>query len=196
MDSTSSNLVMLLFDEAAALDAPSRAVFLERRCDDEVIRREVESLLHAYEDAGSFLDERARGRGSGSGHGHDRAGDLEPHRPGTKIGNYELLDLLGEGGFAHVFRARQTKPVRRDVAIKIIKLGMDTRAVIARFELERQALAMMDHPGIAAVYDAGVTDLGRPFFVMELVRGERITRFTDDAKLDTRARVRLFIDVC
>ncbi|MBC8106154.1 MAG: serine/threonine protein kinase [Anaerolineae bacterium] len=188
MDSTSSNLVMLLFDEAAELDQPSRAEFLQRRCSDAAIRREIESLLIAYDDAGGFLGERTAG--------NDAPNDVEPHHTGSHIGHYELLDLLGEGGFARVFRARQVQPVRRDVAIKIIKLGMDTRAVIARFQLERQALAMMDHPGIAAVFDAGATDIGRPYFVMELVRGARITNFARQANLGVRARVRLFIDVC
>ncbi|MHC4623977.1 MAG: protein kinase domain-containing protein, partial [Planctomycetota bacterium] len=116
--------------------------------------------------------------------------------PGTKIGRYKLLQLIGEGGFGVVYMAEQERPIRRKVALKIIKLGMDTRQVIARFEAERQALAMMDHPNIARVFDAGATDTGRPYFVMELVRGIPITEYCDKNNFDTRRRLELFIDVC
>src|SRR4029078_5340985 len=103
---------------------------------------------------------------------------------------------IGEGGFGTVFMAEQTAPVQRKVALKIIKAGMDTRQVIARFEAERQALAMMDHPNIARVFDAGVTDSGRPYFVMELVKGVSITKYCDDQRLSPKARLELFIQVC
>src|SRR4051812_38668056 len=116
--------------------------------------------------------------------------------PGTVVGRYKLLEPIGEGGYGTVFMAEQTSPVQRKVALKIIKLGMDTRQVIARFEAERQALAMMDHPNIAKVFDAGVTDNGRPYFVMELVRGIPITQFADDNKLSTKDRLQLLIPVC
>jgi hypothetical protein len=116
--------------------------------------------------------------------------------PGTRIGPYKLLQLIGEGGFGSVFMAEQEKPVLRRVALKIIKLGMDTRQVIARFEAERQALAMMDHPNIAKVLDAGATDTGRPYFVMELVRGDPITAYCDTNATDTAERLRLFVLVC
>jgi serine/threonine protein kinase/tetratricopeptide (TPR) repeat protein len=116
--------------------------------------------------------------------------------PGTRIGRYKLIRPLGEGGFGTVFLAEQLEPVSREVALKIIKLGMDTKQVIARFEAERQALAMMDHPGIAKVYDAGATDAGRPYFVMELVRGVPITEYCDRHRLRTRARLALFNQVC
>jgi serine/threonine protein kinase len=116
--------------------------------------------------------------------------------PGTKIGRYKLLQLIGEGGFGSVYMADQEEPVRRRVALKIIKLGMDTKQVIARFEAERQALAMMDHPNIASVFDGGATDTGRPYFVMELVKGIPITEYCDTNNLDTRQRLELFIDVC
>lgn len=116
--------------------------------------------------------------------------------PGTRIGPYKILQLIGEGGFGSVFMAEQEKPVARKVALKIIKLGMDTRQVIARFEAERQALAMMDHPNIARVLDAGATDAGRPFFVMELVKGEPIIEYCDRHHLNIHARLELFVQVC
>jgi serine/threonine protein kinase len=117
-------------------------------------------------------------------------------KPGQRIGRYKLLKQIGEGGCGVVYLAEQEEPVRRHVALKIIKLGMDTRSVIARFEAERQALAMMNHPHIAKVFDAGATDTGRPYFVMELVQGTRITDFCDSQSLSTRQRLDLFIQVC
>jgi WD40 repeat protein/serine/threonine protein kinase len=117
-------------------------------------------------------------------------------KAGDKIGRYKLLQKIGEGGYGVVYMADQEEPIRRRVALKIIKLGMDTRAVIARFEAERQALAMMDHPNIAKVLDAGATDTGRPYFVMELVRGVRITDYCDQNKLGARQRLALFMQVC
>ena len=124
-------------------------------------------------------------------------GHQPPEGPvASKIGNYRLLERLGEGGFGVVFMAEQEQPVRRRVALKIIKLGMDTRRVVARFEAERQALALMDHPGIAKVFDAGSTDTGRPYFVMELVRGLPITEYCDSKKLPIRARLELVVKVC
>src|SRR3954464_3141083 len=115
---------------------------------------------------------------------------------GTLIGPYKLLEQIGEGGMGVVYVAEQTEPVRRRVALKIIKPGMDTKQVIARFEAERQALAMMDHPHIARVLDAGTTDAGRPYFVMELVRGLPITEYCDKARLSPRQRLNLLVDVC
>src|SRR5690349_3201172 len=117
-------------------------------------------------------------------------------KPGDKIGRYKVLQKIGEGGCGVVYMAEQEEPVRRRVALKVIKLGMDTKSVIARFEAERQALAMMDHPNIAKVLDAGATESGRPYFVMELVRGTRITEFCDQNRLPTRERLDLFIQVC
>jgi serine/threonine protein kinase len=117
-------------------------------------------------------------------------------KPGDKIGRYKLLEKLGEGGFGVVYMAEQEEPVRRRAALKVIKLGMDTKAVIARFEGEMQALALMDHPNIAKVFDGGVTESGRPYFVMELVKGERITKYCDKNNLTTRERLDLFIAIC
>src|SRR5262249_48680377 len=117
-------------------------------------------------------------------------------KQGDYIGRYKLLDKIGEGGCGVVYVAEQEEPVRRQVALKVIKLGMDTRQVVARFEAERQALALMDHPNIAKVLDAGTTDSGRPYFVMELVKGIRITRFCDQHAFSTEQRLGLFIQVC
>src|ERR1041385_989789 len=121
---------------------------------------------------------------------------LQDESVGQTLGRYRLLEKIGEGGCGVVYVAEQKEPVRRRVALKIIKLGMDTRSVIARFEAERQALALMDHPNIAKVLDGGATQTGRPYFVMELVRGVRITQFCDEAKMPTEARLRLFMQVC
>jgi serine/threonine protein kinase len=117
-------------------------------------------------------------------------------RPGTVIGRYTLIEAVGAGGFGTVFLAEQSEPVARRVALKVLKLGMDTQQVIARFEQERQALALMDHPHIAKVLDAGTTDAGRPFFVMELVAGEPITEFCDAKRLAIRERLELMTQVC
>ena len=122
--------------------------------------------------------------------------DFSDEQIGSRVGRYKLLQKLGEGGCGTVYLAEQEEPVRRQVALKVIKLGMDTKSVIARFEAERQALAMMDHPNIARVLDAGATETGRPFFVMELVRGTRITKYCDDHNLDTVQRLELFIQTC
>src|SRR5207253_7443077 len=116
--------------------------------------------------------------------------------PGARIGPYRLLQPIGEGGMGTVYMAEQTRPVKRLVALKLIKAGLDSRQVLARFEAERQALALMDHPNIAKVFDAGATEQGRPFFVMELVKGIPITRFCDERRLTTRERLELAIPVC
>src|SRR5262249_15613032 len=116
--------------------------------------------------------------------------------PGTQIGPYKVLEQIGEGGMGLVYMAEQQQPIRRLVALKLVKPGMDTKQVIARFEAERQALAMMDHPNIAKVHDAGTIDTGRPYFVMELVRGIPINEFCDQKRLNIRKRLELFIQVC
>jgi serine/threonine protein kinase len=190
VNSESANSALELFDQLVDLPAEQRRLWLEQNHHqfDASTRDELESLLAAHDDAGDFLKDAPPATPRSR---------VDPHEPGTCVGAYELLELLGEGGFARVFRAQQTRPLRREVAVKIVKLGMDTSAVIARFELERQALALMAHPNIAAVFDAGATDTGRPYFVMELVRGgQRITKYCDEQRLGVRQRVELFIDVC
>ncbi|MDP1590084.1 MAG: serine/threonine-protein kinase, partial [Prosthecobacter sp.] len=117
-------------------------------------------------------------------------------QPGDMIGRYRLIEPLGQGGFGSVWRAEQHMPIHREVALKVIKPGMDSREIIARFEAERQALALMDHPNIAAVLDAGTTESGRPFFAMELVKGVPITDYCDAKRLGIRQRLELFIPVC
>jgi tetratricopeptide (TPR) repeat protein len=168
-----------------------RSLYLDSACgDDSELRGLVEGLLKAHDEAGNFLESPPA----------DIDGMLDDppltEGPGTKIGRYKLLQMIGEGGFGVVYMAEQERPIRRRVALKIIKLGMDTKQVIARFEAERQALAMMEHPNIAKVLDAGAMDTGRPYFVMELVKGIRITEYCDKNKLDTRQRLKLFIEVC
>jgi serine/threonine protein kinase/tetratricopeptide (TPR) repeat protein len=178
----------------AALEIPSpegRASFLDRVCGGNAeLRREIESLLEAHFRAGQFLESPAA----------TPTVTVTPAPPveeaGTLIGPYKLLEPIGEGGMGVVYMAEQTRPIRRKVALKIIKPGMDTKQVIARFEAERQALALMDHPNIARVLDGGTTESGRPYFVMELVRGIPITDYCDREKLSIRDRVELFVHVC
>ena len=188
----------------AALDKPAaeRRAFVANICaGNDTLRRRVDALLAEEEQLAGFLETPAVGAVlprtepmAGPG-----GTELVPHlteQPGDRIGRYKLLQKIGEGGCGVVYMAEQQEPVRRRVALKIIRLGMDTRSVIARFEAERQALAMMDHPNIARVYDAGATDTGRPFFVMELVRGIRITEYCDQNNLPTEQRLALFVQLC
>ncbi|MCO6046905.1 serine/threonine-protein kinase [Aeoliella sp. ICT_H6.2] len=164
-----------------------RAAFLNVQCGANIkLREEVDELLRHASRVGNFLDPEATGT----------VDQPVTERPGDTIGPYKLLQQIGEGGMGVVYMAEQTEPIERRVALKIIKPGMDTRQVIARFEAERQALAMMDHPNIAKVLDAGVTETGRPYFVMELVRGVPITRYCDEHHLTPRQRLKLFIPVC
>src|SRR5262245_39253861 len=182
-----------IFNEALSKSTPAeRDAYLERACANEPeLRRRVEALLSANDASGGFPELPAGGM--------DLTLDFStPVRegPGTVVGRYKILQQIGEGGFGTVFMAEQSEPVRRMVALKIIKLGMDTRQVVARFEAERQALAMMDHPHIAKVLDGGATDSGRPFFVMELVRGIPVTEYCDRQKLSVAGRLELFLQVC
>jgi serine/threonine protein kinase len=179
-----------------ALELPTlqeRQDFLAQACGGDLeLRAKVEALLRSHRED-SFLEQPA-------------AKAIRPptvparndvsEKPGTVIGRYKLLEKIGEGGMGVVYMAQQEEPVRRRVALKIIKLGMDTKQVVARFEAERQALALMDHPNIAKVLDGGATDTGRPYFVMELVQGVPITEFCDRNRFPARERIKLFILVC
>lgn len=197
--STEARSARALFHEAIENHRPEQwPAFLDLACgSDDALRNQVLRLLEAHTQANSFMALPA---------GRIDAGlaptiDLSPSPPsplpiGEKIGRYKLLEQIGEGGMGIVYVAEQSEPVRRKVALKIIKPGMDTREVIRRFEVERQALALMEHPNIARVLDAGTTDVGRPYFVMELVRGLPITDYCDQAKLTPQQRLELFTTVC
>jgi serine/threonine protein kinase/WD40 repeat protein/gas vesicle protein len=180
---------------ASAVERPSpeeRAAFLDTACgSDAELRGRIEALLRAHDEAGGFLRDRPTAR-------EPVATIDQPagEGPGSVIGPYKLLEQIGEGGFGVVYMAEQTQPVRRKVALKVLKPGMDTRQVVARFEAERQALAIMDHPHIAKVFDGGVTRSGRPYFVMELVKGIPLTDFCDQHQLTPRQRLELFVPVC
>src|SRR5437899_2728007 len=181
-----------VFAQAIEIESPEeRASFLDKACTNHPeLRCEVEKLVIDYFRAGQFLEKPAPAL---------LATIDEPavtERPGTVIGPYKLLEQIGEGGFGVVFMAEQQHPIRRKVALKVLKPGMDTRQVIARFEAERQALALMDHPNIAHILDGGATASGRPYFVMELVRGVPITDFCDQNHLPVRERLELFVSVC
>jgi serine/threonine protein kinase len=193
-----------LFEQALELAAPgARAAFLADACGgDAALLQRVAALLRASEAPAAFLPEAPGALPAG--------GVDDPDAVGTVIGRYRLLERIGEGGFGVVYMAEQLEPVRRRVALKVIRPGMDSRQVIGRFEAERQALALMEHPNIAQIFDAGTVGAagsqisacsppispGRPYFVMELVRGVPITRYCDEAQLGLEARLRLFLDVC
>ena len=177
-----------ILQEALELsDLKERAAYLDKACgDDEALRGEIESLLAAHFAADAFMDTLA-----------DPLWQEAPtEKEGDRIGRYKLLQQIGEGGFGTVYLAEQTEPLKRRVALKVIKAGMDSKEIIARFEAERQALALMDHPNIAKVHDAGTTEGGRPYFVMELVKGIPLTKYCSEKDLDTKARLELFGDVC
>jgi serine/threonine protein kinase/tetratricopeptide (TPR) repeat protein len=190
----SADRLIEIFNEAKARAAGAeRDAFLAESCgDDAELKAQVLSLLGAHEGAGDFL----KAQPALAPEIEAELARLKPEEAGDRIGPYKLREQIGEGGFGVVWVAEQQAPVRRTVALKIIKMGMDTREVVARFEQERQALALMDHPNIARVFDAGATEHGRPFFVMELVRGIKITEYCDQANLPTAERLALFIQVC
>jgi serine/threonine protein kinase len=197
-----------IFLDACELSPAQRMSLIDERCAGvPSLRAAVQSLLDANDRAGEFLEEPvfdrdelaaaiAAGAKAGAPSAANTTTGAVPELLPRIVGRYKLLEPIGEGGFGAVYMAEQQEPVRRRVAVKIIKLGMDTRQVIARFEAERQALAMMDHPNIAQVFDAGADEAGRPYFVMELVRGVPITEYCDRAELSTRQRLELFISVC
>jgi len=163
------------------------------------LAQQVGRLLKVHREAGSFLDQPAvplRASGDLDQAANGAAATTAQEGPGTTIGPYKLLELIGEGGMGAIWMAEQSEPMQRKVALKIIKAGMDTSQVVARFEAERQALALMDHPNIAKVFDGGTTAGGRPYFVMELVKGVPITRYCDELRLTPRERLELFLPVC
>jgi serine/threonine protein kinase/tetratricopeptide (TPR) repeat protein len=172
-------------------DPAERNAYVHETCgQDEELRRQVDALLGKHAQAGSFLETPAARPAVTVA----EAPVLE--QPGTVIGPYKLLQQIGEGGMGTVYMAEQSRPVQRKVAVKVIKPGMDSRQVIARFEAERQALAIMDHVNIARVFDGGTTESGRPYFAMELVHGMPITKYCDDNRLTPRERLELFVPVC
>jgi serine/threonine protein kinase/tetratricopeptide (TPR) repeat protein len=184
-----------VFNVALELPVQERSAYLDQACaGDTALRQRVEELLRASEQSCACLEGPAvvpPGPG-----GTIQLALSSTEKPGDRIGRYKLLQQIGEGGCGVVYMAEQEEPVHRRVALKVIKLGMDTKQVIARFEAERQALALMDHPNIAKVLDAGATETGRPYFVMELVRGIKITDYCDQSNLSTRERLDLFIQIC
>ena len=203
MDATKEMADAVFYAATSMANAEQRQRFLDQTCQhDEVLRLAVEKLLSVQNEADHFFSksrsalclppEEVRAAALSAG-GNSPMEDAEV---GTQVGCYKLLQRIGEGGCGVVYMAEQEMPVRRRVALKVIKLGMDTKNVIARFDAERQALAMMDHPNIAHVLDAGTTQTGRPYFAMELVRGVKITEYCDQNHLDTRERLRLFIQIC
>src|SRR3990172_6844527 len=188
------NPEVAILNRALELRPEERAAYLDQACTgDAALRRRGEELLQGPAQAEGFLEAPPSEIDSQQ---TVRVSIPLTEKPGDKIGRYKLLQQIGEGGCGVVYMAEQSEPVKRRVALKVIKVGMDTKSVIARFEAERQALAMMDHPNIAKVLDGGATDGGRPYFVMELVRGIRITEFCDQNRLPTRERLDLFIQVC
>src|SRR5580700_4586354 len=186
------NRALEVFSEAIELPAHERAVFLQQAyAGDEELRQRVAALLAAHDRVGDFLEDPLQ-KPPVQKNQEAPVGE----QPGDRIGRYKLLQQIGEGGCGVVYMAEQKEPVRRRVALKIIKPGMDTKSVIARFEAERQALALMDHLNIAKIFDAGTTESGRPYFVMDLVRGVKITEYCDQHSLTTEERLKLFVQVC
>ena len=207
----SKEIEKALFEAAVVIETPEvRRAFLDQACNgDSVLRDRLGKLLAAHEASEGFLLEAEDARTVMAAEacqnlteipgGDDLAEEAyfqDAEGPGTWIGRYKVLERIGEGGCGVVYLAEQKQPVQRLVALKVIRLGMDTESVIARFELERQALAVMDHPNIAHVLDAGATETGRPYFVMEWVRGVKITDYCNENRLDIRQRLDLFIEVC
>ena len=184
-----------IFLQALEQPVEARSAFVAREtAGDPKLKASVEALI-ANDQADTFLEQGVAGllRESMETAGTLTAGE---ERMGDFIGRYKLLEKIGEGGFGIVYRAEQSEPVRRHVALKVIRVGMDTKSVVARFEAERQALALMDHPSIARVLDGGATNMGRPFFVMELVRGVRITEYCVANQVPLEDRLELFIQLC
>jgi len=191
MNENQKTIELILLEALETEDAQERAAYMDQVCgSDTSMRAELEVLLSSHEQAGDFM------KGPLPNEDITLTGSTHPETRATVIGRYKLLEKIGEGGFGVVWAAEQKRPVKRRVALKIIKLGMDTKQVVARFEAERQALALMDHPNIAKVLDAGATDTGRPYFVMELVKGIPVIEYCDQERCSTRERLDLFIKIC
>src|SRR4051812_13885694 len=186
-----------IFWHAIGLGSPAeRSAYLDRACgDDARLRADIVALLAAHDRLGGSPRAEEVGTDPPAATA-EAAPPPSADRVDLRVGPYKLLEAIGEGGMGTVYLAEQTAPVRRRVALKVIKAGMDSRQVLARFEAERQALALMDHPNIAKVLDAGATEQGRPYFVMELVKGVPITRYCDEKHLTPRERLELFVPVC
>jgi serine/threonine protein kinase len=196
-DKPTGSAAEMIFTAALALSPSARPAYLAQACGQEQqLRRRVEALLCAHEAPEGFLPQEPGTRTAGASFPPNIVAASLTEQPGDMIGPYKLLQKVGEGGCGVVYMAEQKQPVRRRVALKVIKLGMDTKQVVARFEAERQALALMDHANIAKVLDAGATETGRPYFVMELVGGLKITDYCDQHQLTTSQRLGLFIQVC
>ncbi|MES2924300.1 MAG: serine/threonine-protein kinase [Verrucomicrobiota bacterium] len=191
--SEASRLLKILFDSLTNLERPEeREAFLDHTCrENPELRQRLERMFALRHDARDFFDVETAAPPPG-----ESAGDDATEGVGARIGRYRLIERLGEGGCGVVYLAEQQEPVVRRVALKIIRLGMDTESVIARFEMERQSLAMMDHPNIARVLDVGATRTGRPYFVMQLVDGEKITDYCNEKRLGIPQRLKLFIRIC
>jgi serine/threonine protein kinase len=186
-----------IFSGALQLPPGQRENYIQAACGgDAALGERLRELLRSNDQAGGLLTEPADGPPAAPPRQTIVLNLPTGEQPGDRIGYYKILQLIGEGGCGSVYMAEQQEPVRRRVALKVIKLGMDTKGVVARFEAERQALALMDHPNIAKVFDAGATETGRPFFVMELVRGIKITEYCDQHNLPTNERLKLFAQVC
>jgi serine/threonine protein kinase len=186
-----------IFEAARHLSREQRNVYLNKVCaGDKDLRWKLEGLLAAADVGTSFLNQPAAGAAEGTIKLVVPPPTASGEHIGDVIGRYKLMEKIGEGGFGAVYVAEQREPVKRRVALKIIKLGMDTREIVGRFEAERQALAMMEHVNIAKVFDAGALENGRPYFFMELVRGIRITDYCDQNKLSSSERLKLFVQVC
>ena len=199
MPSPGLSLKEIFAEALRRTDPAERAAYLTGACPDPVTREKIEALLRASEDPDSLLDQAPVQHGAK--HFADPLEATKDHEAGVAVGawiagRYKLLEEIGEGGMGSVWVAEQTEPVHRKVALKLIKPGMDSKQVLARFEAERQALAMMDHPNIAKVFDGGLTETGHPFFVMEYVKGVPITEYCDATRSSVSERLRLFVQVC
>jgi serine/threonine-protein kinase len=197
MTSSAQRARDIFLDAVEIAEPQQRANYLEAACaGDAELRRRIDALLAAHERPESLLDRAAVEARPTIAYDTNGEAALHAEGPGTPIGPYTLLERIGEGGMGVVYLAEQAEPLRRRVALKVIKPGMDSEQVLARFQAERQALALMDHPNIAKVHDAGTTQGGRPYFVMERIEGTPITRYCDEACFTPRQRLELFIPVC